>query len=114
MSYDVYIGEHSFNYTFNVSKLFYDHIPDGGKGGGLRELDGITGKASAALLFDAFERIEGTHMKYWRNNVVGEPEFCALYDSPNGWGSTVGALIFLSQILGACAKSPRKRVRVSM
>ncbi len=108
MSYDVSIGSFDGNYTWNVSALFYDHIPDG-----LNALDGLTGKQAVELLTVAFSRIHATKMAMWKTQSVGEPEFCAKYDAPNGWGSTVGALIFLAQILSACAANPRKKVRVT-
>lgn len=114
MSYDVWIGDKSFNYTFNVSKLFYDHIPDTGKGGGLREIDGLTGKAVVEILAPAFDAINRTRTKVWRADVVGDPEFCARYDAPNGWGSAIGAICFLAEILAACALNPRRRLRVGI
>lgn len=112
MSYDVGIGSESFNFTSNVSKLFYDHIPDTGKGGGLHEIRGLTGKQAVAVLHEAFDRIERRRIELWQTNDVGEPHFCARYDVANGWGSAVGGLIFLAQILAACASNPRKRVHV--
>lgn len=114
MSYDVYIAGESFNYTFNVSKLFYDHIPDSGKGGGIRELEGLTGRQCALRLCDAIDRIDKTVLANWENGVVGEPRFCAAYDSPNGWGSAIGGILFLSRILSACVKNPRAKVRVCL
>lgn len=108
MSYDVSIGDDSFNYTYNVSALFHDHID-----GGLKSLDGLTGKKSAEVLGEAFDRIHSTLLSVWVRDEVGEPLFCARYDSTNGWGSTVGALIFLAQIMAACHRNPRKKVRVS-
>jgi hypothetical protein len=113
MSYDVSIGSESFNYTYNVSKFFYDHIPCMDARGGLSELDGKTGKQAATIVSDAFDRITRTYLNDWENEVVGEPVFCARYDSKNGWGSTVGALIFLSSIMAACYQNPRSKVRVS-
>lgn len=114
MSYDVSIGDQSFNYTYNVSALFYDHIPasEGGRGG-LHELDGKTGKQAVAILADAFFRINRTKLDLWERDDIGEPAFCAKYDAANGWGSAVGALIFLAQIMAACAANPRKRIRIS-
>lgn len=115
MSYDVSVGPEGFNYTYNVSALFFDHIPEveGERCGGLRALDGKTGRQALEILADAADRIHGTKMRLWAERAVGEPDFCALYDSPNGWGSTVGALIFLMQIMAACAQHPRSKVRVS-
>ena len=113
MSYDVTIGDFESNMTSNVAKLFYDHIPDTGKGGGLHELHGMTGAQCVEILCEAFDRINSTRHKLWKNGTVGEPEFCALYDAQNGWGSTVGALTFLAQILGGCARNRRHKLRLS-
>ncbi len=112
MSYDITIADKSFNYTSNVAALFYDHIPATDSRGGLHELDGKTGKQAGDILADAFDRIHSTKLSFWRYDTVGEPEFCARYDAPNGWGSTVGALILLSQVMAACYRNPRKRVSV--
>jgi len=112
MSYDISIGRESFNYTSNVSKLFYDHIPDTGKGGGLHELEGVTGKQALDIIDDAFEAINRTRHRLWSAGDIGEPKMGSAYDAPNGWGSLIGALIFLAQVMGACAKNPRKIVRV--
>ena len=119
MSYDVSIGEFSANYTSNVAALFYDHIPEQeGSKGGLHALHGKTGKLAVAILNEAWSRIHATKLQTWRENlkgeaVVGEPEMCAKYDAPNGWGSMVGGLIYLGQITAACAANPSKKVSVS-
>lgn len=106
MSYDVSIGDAWFNYTSNVAALFYDHIPprDEGCCGGLHALNGLTGKQAVTILQDAFRAI---HQGY-----CDDPRFGTKYDAPNGWGSTVGGLIFLAQIFAACAANPRKKVKV--
>ncbi len=113
MSYDVSIGAESFNYTSNVGKLFYDRIPEQDSRGGLHELHGKTGKQAVEIIGSAFARIHDTRVRSWAGEKVGDPEFCAEYDAPNGWGSTVGGLIFLAQIMAACAANPRKRVHLS-
>lgn len=117
MSYDISIGEESFNYTSNVSAMFYDHIPQEDSRGGLHELHGKTGKQAAEIMGRAFDAMHRTKLDLWRDNlkgeaVVGEPEFCAKYDAPNGWGSTVGGLIFAGRIMAACQRNPRKKVSV--
>lgn len=114
MSYDVSIGGENFNYTFNVSHLFYDHIPDAGKGGGLKELDGVTGRQGATILRDAFEAISRTRHDLWVKDAIGEPAFDAKYSAKNGWGSALGGVCFLAEILGACAANPRRRIHVGM
>jgi len=113
VSYDVSIGDFDGNYTFNVSALFYDHIPAERSRGGLHELDGLTGKQAGEVLHQMWRRIHNTKMNFWHTRAVGEPEFCAKYDAPNGWGSAVGALIFLGELTAACAVYPRHKVRVS-
>lgn len=114
MSYDVYVGKgESHNYTYNVSKLFYDHIPMVDARGGLSEIDGKTGKQAAVILSDAIERIDRTRHRVWNNGSVGDQEFRAMYDAPNGWGSTIGAIMFLTKIMIDCYQNPRAKVVVS-
>jgi hypothetical protein len=113
VSYDVSIGSFDGNCTFNVSGLFFDHIPAERSRGGLHELHGLTGRQASAVLSQAFKRIHKTYMTDCRPlPAAGAPIFCARYDPPNGWGSTVSALIFLGELLGACADHPRQRVTV--
>ena len=113
MSYDVSIGDKSFNYTGNVSRLFYDHIPSETSNGGLHELHGRTGKQACVILQKAFERLSATRRDLYVDRVAGEPRFCEKYDAKNGWGSAVGALMFLGEILAACAEFPRHKVDVN-
>lgn len=112
MSYDVRVGDQTFNYTYNVAPLFYDHIPEIFNRGGIHELNGVTGKEAAAILTNALEGIEVTRHRYWKLGENGDPAFCNKYDAPNGWGSTVGAILFLARILGACAANPEEVVSV--
>ena len=169
MSYDVSIGPKSFNYTSNVGKFFYDHIPpverqkhvwtteasvirSGGftvsnvavmkdgravgffydeaeakayverknneeervqpDRGGLHAINGMTGREAHKVLSEAFDRIEKTRLEMWEEGARGEPAFCAKYDAPNGWGSVLGAIVFLSLIMAACAEYPDDRVEV--
>lgn len=112
MSYDIDIAGDSFNYTYNVSAVFYDHMPRNGTIGGLRNLDGLTGKQAALVLGNAFDRLNDTYLRMWAENGSGPAAMSAKYDSPNGWGSLLGAIIFLGRIMGACAANPRHRVRV--
>ncbi len=110
MSYDFSIGDVDLNYTWNGSALYYDHMPETE---GLRSLSGLTGAEATEVLQPAWDAIHRTWMKDWKPDEVGSPTFCARYDTPNGWGSTVGALIFLARITAACAANPDKQVRVS-
>lgn len=115
MSYDITIGDEELNYTFNVSALFYDHMPadEDSERGGLHVLDGCTGRKAGDKIADALGRIETTRHQLWDGYAIGEPRFCAKYDAKNGWGSAVGAIMFLSLTMAACYQNPRKKVRVS-
>lgn len=115
MSYDVDIAGKSFNFTYNVSPLFYEHFPsnEDGERRGLNSLDGLTGKQAMSRIADFWESLERERHNLWVSAEVGEPRLCAKYDAKNGWGSLVGALIFIAQIQSACAENPRHRVRIS-
>lgn len=104
MSYDVSIGGCEFNYTYNVSQLFYDHIPKFRDRGGLSELHGLTGRKAVDVLEVALNDI---------SRKVHDPAFAKQYDPANGWGSTIGAITFLACILAACASNPRSKVTIS-
>jgi len=107
MSYDVSIGSAWFNYTYNVSALFYDHMD-----GGISGLNGLTGKQAGDKIAEAFTRLDRTRQDLWVVDAVGEPKFSAKYDAPNGWGSPIGGLMFLANIMAACYSNPRKKVHV--
>lgn len=114
MSYDISIGSADFNYTWNVSKLFHEHLPaTDERESGLYGLNGMTGKQAGEELARAFDRIDRSVMIDWTTDAVGEPAFCARYDADNGWGSTVGALVFLARVMAACHASPRAKFRAS-
>lgn len=113
MSVDVYIGDENFNYTHNTAALWHEHLLRG-EVTGFAAIDGLTGKDAFLLLKESFDHIQETRLRHWDKDSVGEPEFCAKYDSPNGWGSAVGGLLFMAQVMAACAANPRKRVHVSL
>lgn len=119
MSYDVYVGgsEKDLNYTSNVRTLFYDHIPDNGKGGGLRELHKTPNTEVVEIMSKFFDSVEDArrNARPWdAPEVVGEPELSEKYDVKNGWGSLIGALVFAAQIMGEAAKFPESFTEVSM
>ena len=98
MSYDITIGPDYFNYTWNLGPFFRDMIG----GDGLRELNGLTGKQAFELLRKSFDQIE--------RGLTRERPFSIKYDAPNGWGSTMGATVFLAKLMASCAAHPRHRV----
>lgn len=114
MSYDVDIAGFSSNYTYNLAPFFQRHIQvDGEAEAGIRVLNGRTGRDAREILARAFDSISSEYMRVWTVEEVGARSFCSKYDPPNGWGSTVGAMLFLAQLMAACAANPRHRVRVT-
>lgn len=107
MSYDVSIGRESFNYTWNMSQFFRDHIDGDDNGGGINELMDKTGAEAFIILRSALYAIHHTYLS------LGDGGISERYDAPNGWGTVIGAIIFLSQIMAACAESPDEMVEVS-
>lgn len=116
MSYDVTIGRFSRNYTSNVGKLFHKHITVAGvveDTTGLQALHGMTGAEASGWLALAWKSINSERNKLWKQDAVGEPEMEKLYNAPNGWGSLVGALVFLGELTAACGQHPSQIIHVS-
>jgi hypothetical protein len=111
MSFDIRIGAWDGNYTFNsLGPLARAHLhPDG-----LSHLDGMTGEQASEALRHFWGSVSREVTARWRTEIVGEPDFCATYDSTNGWGSTVGALVFMGELTAACALQPLSRVEVGV
>lgn len=107
MSYDITIGDFDSNMTSNISAVFYDHM-----NGGLPGLNGLTGRQALNEMAIFWRRVNETRCRMNINGARGEPEMCSKYDSPNGWGSLVGALVFAGEITAACGQHPRHRVHV--
>lgn len=115
MSYDVWLTNpddekecsESHNYTNNAGKLFYKHLE-----GGIPGLDGLLGSQALMRIRAFWMNLERERIDTWINGVPGEPTLCERYDAPNGWGSLIGALIFLAKIQGECEKYPYWTVRV--
>jgi hypothetical protein len=109
MSYDVSIGEWERNYTWNsLSPLCFDLLHDDG----LRCLHGLCGAEALPLLAAFWHRLNELRVDTWRGNSIGEPALCAKYDSPNGWGSLVGAMIFMAELTAACGQYPDSLIEV--
>ena len=103
MSYDVYVGgsDKSFNYTSNLGEMLYDHIPDNGKGGVIRELHETCNREVVAIIGNFFESIRGEH------------KTLSKYDAPNGWGTHEGMMIFMARIMAEAAKNPDNITTIS-
>lgn len=90
MSYDLSIGNEDFNYTYNVSQMWYDFYPDRG----IREHYGMTGKDSLPIL------------RYLRNHMEDNEASMREMEPDNGWGSYEGALEFVGELILAAIRNP--------
>ena len=90
MSYDMSIGEEDFNYTYNVSKMWYAAIPDKG----ISAFYGMTGKEAVKVQQHIF------------NYMVDNKEELMQYEPTNGWGSYDGALKFVAKLIVASLNNP--------
>ena len=89
MSYDMSIGNSSFNYTYNVSCMWYDCFQHG-----IREHYGLTGKQAVPLLRRLREHMENNFERLEQMNPT------------NGWGDFDGALNFVSELIMASLRNP--------
>jgi len=85
MSYDMGIGDESFNHTYNVSAMWYDCYEEKG----IRAHYGLTGKQAIPVLRKLRE-----HMEDNRDRLLE-------YEPENGWGSFAGALEFVNKLIAA-------------
>ena len=90
MSYDMDIGNESFNYTYNVSPMWYAAKPDKG----IRIHYGMTGQEALIPLREIREYMEDNK---------GELE---KLDPENGWGDYWGALQFVNELILASLRNP--------
>lgn len=92
MSYDMCIGDENFNYTYNVSKMWYAAKPEKG----IRSHYGLTGKEAVVPLMEII------------NYMVLNKESLMQYQPANGWGSYDGALKFVMALVIASLNNPEE------
>lgn len=90
MSYDMHIDAEEFNYTYNVSPMWYASMPENG----IREIYGKTGKEAAKIINTMMAHM----IDNWDKMVVMNPV--------NGWGSAAGAYDFLARLSAASMRNP--------
>jgi hypothetical protein len=84
------VGDEDFNYTYNVSLMWYAAAPDKG----IRAHYGMTGKDALRPLRRIREYMEDNRGALLKM----EPS--------NGWGSYEGALAFVSDLINASVRNP--------
>ena len=125
MSYDISVGEKNWNVTYNLGKMFHEHIPaveqDDGivTNSGLKRLNNMKGKDAVPIIGQFFTNLykERNQLAVKRHNnfndeTRGEPELSEKYDPKNGWGSMIGGLIFLGELMAECALHPESVIDV--
>ncbi len=90
MSYDMSIGEESFNYTYNVSQMWYKACPEFG----IRKFYGMTGKEAVKVQQHIF------------NYMVDNKADLMQHEPSNGWGSYDSALLFIAKLIVASLNNP--------
>lgn len=73
----------------------------------------MTGMEAIVFLNGFWQSVDQERVRMWRHDDVGETKFRAKYDSENGWGSLVGALVFMGDFTSACALYPHDKISVS-
>jgi hypothetical protein len=92
MSYDMDIGDECFNYTYNVSPMWYAAKPEKG----IRTHYGMTGQEALNPLREIREYMED------------HKEELEKLDPENGWGDYCGALEFVNSLIMASLRNPEK------
>ena len=113
MSYDINIGGEWFNYTYNMAPLFRAHLPNGD---GITGLNGMTGKQASLEIDTFFQSAENERFFLFNHSdtcITVDNKLRGKYDPDNGWGSYIGALLFMEKVAAACRRHPRAKVRVS-
>lgn len=115
MSYDIglYLADgtevFSANMTSNVSEMWYENFECAG---GLQGLSGLNFGQARPHFKTFWENIDQERHSLSRDGDVGDPVFCAKYDAENGWGSALGALIYVARLQSAWAMNPNAKLSV--
>lgn len=96
MSYDLYVGDEWFNYTYNMSQFFDDYCVSP-----KRDLDGLTGRQAYLRIYFALSEILNDY----------DSDLETRYNSANGWGSVETAFDWLRKVMVACKNHPDEIVK---
>ena len=92
MSFDFQIGNEDFNYTYNVSPMFYACYPEHG----IRIIDGFIGKRAEF------------NLNVLREYMIEHARELEAMNPTNGWGDYIGALQLVNNLLHASQRHPIK------
>lgn len=89
MSYDMQIGDEDFNYTYNVSNMWYAALPEKG----ICTHYGMTGAQAEVPLLLIY------------NYMVMHRKELEKFNPSNGWGDYYGALKFVHNLIAASLRN---------
>ena len=92
MSYDMSIGDEEFNYTYNVSEMWYDCYDNDG----IRKHYNLKGEDAIPIL------------KTLQSHMIHSKERLEKMNPRNGWGSYEGALNFVNDLIEASKRNPNE------
>lgn len=89
MSYDMHINDEEFNYTYNVSPMWYASQPDKG----IRTIYGMSGREAAIVINEMMNYM----VDHWIEMLAMNPI--------KGWGDAEGAYDFLARLSAASMRN---------
>ena len=102
----VYLDNHTSNtsrFWHELIKVYYEDIDEDETG--LQALYGMKGKDAGLILEDAIGDVRGL--------MRSEDDIkLTRFDSKNGWGSALSALLYMTEIMIACKNHPKKTLFV--
>ena len=106
MDYRVSIGNAKLSYPVTMEIFFAEHLP-----GGVERLNGMKGSEAVPVIANALFDIDKTRTKLW-SQECGSELFVMKYSYYVTGGTIIGAILFLSLIMGECAMNPDAVIRV--
>ena len=107
MDYRVSIGNANLSYPVTMKRFFVDHLP-----GGVERLNGMKGSEAVPVIANALFEINKTKVEQWSGEEHGDDLFVWTYSTYSTGGTIIGAILFLSLIMGECAMNPDAVIRV--
>lgn len=102
----VSIGNANLSYSDKMRGFFVEHLP-----GGVERLIGMKGVEAVPIIANALFEINKTRTKLW-SEEHGDDLFVMKYSYYVTGGTIIGALLFLSLLMGECAMNPDATIRV--
>lgn len=95
MSYDMNLGQSSFNYTYNGCEMWYTAVREiYGSDEGIRYFYGMTGKEAALVQADILA---------W---ILDHKDLCETFQADNGWGTVQDGLLFMTYLIKSSLNQP--------